>query len=105
MRATPVKTEISLLDHRLSAMEEQLDVMKDDLKSVSHNTEKLIDSIIGNSLTNSDGLVAKYKEIKIKVNEHEELVKKLKWFWLGVFTFGSLVAIIIEIVLKSLFGL
>jgi chromosome segregation ATPase len=106
MRTTaPVKAEISLLEHRLSSMESQLDDMKIDLKSVSHNTEKLIDSIIGNSLTQSDGLVAKYKEIKSKVNEHEELVKKLKWFWLGVFTLGSLVAIIIQIILKLLFGL
>jgi chromosome segregation ATPase len=106
MRATaPIKTEISLLEHRLSAMESQLDDMKIDLKNVSHNTEKLIDSIIGNSLTQSDGLVAKYKEIKSKVNEHEELVKKLKWFWLGVFTLGSLIAIIIQIILKLLFGL
>jgi chromosome segregation ATPase len=106
MRTTPtIKTEISLLDHRLSSMETQLEDMKVDLKSVSHNTEKLIDSIIGNSLTQSDGLVTKYKEIKAKVNEHEELVKKLKWFWLGVFTLGSLMAIIIEIVLKTLFGL
>lgn len=105
MRTTPVKAEISVLEHRLSAMESQLDDMKVDLKSVSHNTEKLIDSIIGNSLTQSDGLVTKYKEIKAKVNDHEELVKKLKWFWLGVFTLGSLMAIIIEIVLKILFGL
>ena len=105
MRTTPIKAEITLLEHRLSAMETQLEDMKIDLKSVSHNTEKLIDSIIGNSLTHSDGLVAKYKEIKVKVNEHEELVKKLKWFWLGVFTLGSLMAIIIEIILKTLFGL
>ena len=105
MRTAPVKAEISLLEHRLSAMESQLDDMKIDLKSVSHNTEKLIDSIIGNSLTQSDGLVTKYKEIKAKVNEHDELVKKLKWFWLGVFTLGSLMAIIIEIILKTLFGL
>lgn len=105
MRNTPIKADIPVFEHRLSVMESQLSDMKIDLKNVSHNTEKLIDSIIGNSLTQSDGLVTKYKEIKTKVNEHEELVKKLKWFWLGVFTLGSLVAIIIQIVLKTLFGL
>jgi hypothetical protein len=38
--------------------------------------------------------------MKEKVDDHDQSLKKVKWFWLGVISVGTALAILIQFVLK-----
>ena len=94
------QTETSVLDYRLSTIEEQLEGLKSDMQDMSAKQTQIIEALLGNPISQTKGLSAELKEIKDKVSEHEEILKKLKWFWLGVVAFGSILAIVIQFIFK-----
>ena len=94
------QTDASVLDYRLSTIEDQLEGLKSDMQEMSSKQTQIIEALLGNPISQTKGLSAEFKEIKDKVHEHEEILKKVKWFWLGVVAFCSIVALIIESVFK-----
>jgi len=94
------QTDASVLDYRLSTIEDQLEGLKSDMQEMSSKQTQIIEALLGNPISQTKGLSAEFKEIKKKVFEHEEILKKVKWFWLGVVAFGSILAIIIELLFK-----
>lgn len=94
------QTDASVLDYRLSTIEDQLEGLKSDMQDMSSKQTQIIEALLGNPISQTKGLSAEFKEIKKKVFEHEEILKKVKWFWLGVVAFGSILAIIIELLFK-----
>jgi chromosome segregation ATPase len=97
-----VQTEISLLDHRLSMIEDQLEELKKELSDVSTKTSQLVDALSDNPLTQKKGIVSDIKDLKKKVYEHEEIVKKIKWSWWWIISIASVVSFIIQLILKFL---
>ncbi len=97
-----VQTEISLLDHRLSMIEDQLEELKKELSDVSTKTSQLVDALSDNPLTQKKGIVSDIKDLKKKVYEHEEIVKKIKWSWWWIISIASVVSFIIQLILKLL---
>jgi chromosome segregation ATPase len=95
-----VQTEISLLDHRLSTMEDQLEELKSQIQELNNKTNQLLDALVGNPISQAKGLATEFKEIKKKVYEHEELLKRLKWFWGGVLVLGTILAVVINFLLQ-----
>lgn len=94
-----LQTEISLMEQRLSIMENKLDDVESKLDIVDTKLNQVIEALIGNPLTKSNGLVEDLKETKIKVEQHDQSLKKVKWFWLGVISVGSALALIIQFVI------
>lgn len=94
------QTDASVLDYRLSTIEDQLEGLKSDMQDMSAKQTQIVEALLGNPISQTKGLSAEFKEIKKKVFEHEEILKKVKWFWLGVVAFGSILAIIIELLFK-----
>jgi hypothetical protein len=94
------QTESSVLDYRLSTIEDQLEGLKSDMQDMNSKQTQIIEALLGNPISQTKGLSAEFKEIKKKVFEHEEILKKVKWFWLGVVAFGSIMALIIELAFK-----
>ncbi len=97
-----VQTEISLLDHRLSMIEDQLEELKKELSDVSTKTSQLVDALSDNPLTQKKGIVSDIKDLKKKVYEHEEIVKKVKWSWWWIISIASVVSFLVQILLKLL---
>jgi len=97
-----IQTEITLMDARLSTMEEKLNDVESKLDSMDKKLTQVIDALIGNKLTQSNGLVADVKEISDIVEKHDEQLKKVKWFWLGVLSVGGVLAFLIELAIKFL---
>ena len=96
------QTQTSLLAYRLSAIEDQIGDLKSETNDIHNKTNQLIDAIIGNQLTNSQGLAQKMEQMEITLIRHEEVLKKVKWFWLGVVSVGSVLALIINLVINLL---
>jgi hypothetical protein len=94
------QTDASVLDYRLSTIEDQLEGLKSDMQEMSSKQTQIIEALLGNPISQTKGLSAEFKEIKAKVFEHEEILKRLKWFWLGVVALGSILAILIEFIFK-----
>jgi chromosome segregation ATPase len=95
-----VQTEISLLDHRLSMIEDQLEELKKELSEVSTKTTQLVDALSDNPLTQKKGISSDIKELKKKVYEHEEIVKKIKWSWWWIISIASVVSFLVQLILK-----
>ena len=95
-----VQTEISLLDHRLSMIEDQLDELKKELSEVSTKTTQLVDALSDNPLTQKKGISSDIKELKKKVYEHEEIVKKIKWSWWWIISIASVVSFLVQLIIK-----
>lgn len=94
--------EILLMKERLTTLETKIDDIESKLDSVDKKLTQVIDALIGNKLTQSNGLVADVKEIGDIVERHDEQLKKVKWFWLGVISVGGTLAFLIELVIKFL---
>jgi hypothetical protein len=95
------QTELLLLGHRLSSMETHLEGLTSDIHEIDQKTTQLIDALIGNKIAGNDGLTVQVKAISKKVEEHDEILKRFKWFWLGVVALGSLLAAIIQLFIKT----
>lgn len=95
-----VQTEISLLDHRLSMIEDQLEELKGEVKDLTAKTTQLVDALTDNPLTQKKGISSDIKELKEKVYEHEEIVKKIKWSWWWIISIASVISLIIQLILK-----
>ena len=95
-----VQTEISLLDHRLSTMEDQLEELKSQIQEINNKTNQLLDALVGNPISQAKGLATEFNEIKKKVYEHEEVLKQVKWFWAGVLVVGAILAVVINFLLQ-----
>ena len=91
-----IQTEISLLDHRLSTMEDQLEELKSQIQEINNKTNQLLDALVGNPISQAKGLAADFREIKKKVYEHDQVLKQVKWFWAGVLVVGTVLAVIIN---------
>lgn len=97
------QTESTLITYRLASIEDQLGGLKADMNDIHGKTNQLIDALIGNKLTNSKGLASKVEEIERKMLEHDDILKKVRWFWLGVISVGSGLALVINLLLKLFF--
>ena len=97
-----VQTEISLLDHRLSMIEDQLEELKDEVKDLTSKTSQLLDALTDNPITQKKGISSDIKELKKKVYEHEEIVKKIKWSWWWIISIASVISFLAQLLLKFL---
>jgi len=93
-------TEILLMKDRLTTMEEKLNDVESKLDSVDKKLSQVIDALIGNKLTQSNGLVADVKEIGELVDKHELLLNKFKWMWIGVVSVSTIIGFFIKFLLE-----
>ena len=98
------QTESTLITYRLAAIEDQLSDLKTDMNDITVKTNQLVDALIGNKLTHSAGLSERVDKIEKKQGEHEEILKKVRWFWLGVVTFGGIVGLLIDLCIRFFFS-
>lgn len=85
---------------RLTTMEEKLNDVESKLDSVDKKLSQVIDALIGNKLTQSNGLVADVKEIGELVDKHELLLNKFKWMWIGVVSVSTIIGFFIKFLLE-----
>jgi chromosome segregation ATPase len=104
-----IQTEISLLDQRLSAMEDQLDGIKADIQDnttqiveINAKMSQILEALMGNPITNSKGMVGNLRSIRETVRVHDEKIKKFTWFWYGVAAFAGVIISIITFIFKNL---
>lgn len=86
-----IQTEISLLDQRLSAMEDQLEGIKADIQDnttqiveINAKMSQILEALMGNPITNSKGMVGNLRSVREVVRVHDEKIKKFTWFWYGI---------------------
>lgn len=97
-----LQTEIALMESRLETMESKLDDVESKIDLMDKKLNQVIEALIGNQLTKSSGLVEDFKEVKGKVEKQEQSIKKVKWFWLGVVSVGTVLAALIQLAAKLL---
>lgn len=95
-----LQTEIALMESRLETMESKLDDVESKIDLMDKKLNQVIEALIGNQLTKSSGLVEDLKEVKDKVDHQEQSIKKVKWFWLGVVSVGTVLAALIQLAAK-----
>lgn len=88
--------QISLLEHRLSTMEEQLEVLSSNIRDLDRKTTQIVDALIGNELSNNKGLSEKIADLEKVVSEHEDVLKRVRYFWWGATAIGGVLAAIIQ---------
>ena len=89
-----------LIEYKISEIEDNLSSMKQEMTELNTKVSQLVDALIGNPLSTSDGLNEEFKRLKKKVYEHDEIVKKVKWSWWWIASIGTGIAILIQIILK-----
>jgi division protein CdvB (Snf7/Vps24/ESCRT-III family) len=97
-----IQTEITLMESRLSQMEEKLNDVESKLDSMDKKLTQVIDALIGNKLTQSNGLVADVKEIGELVDKHDELINKFKWMWVGVVSVSTIIGFFLKFILERI---
>jgi division protein CdvB (Snf7/Vps24/ESCRT-III family) len=95
-----IQTEITLMDSRLSQMEDKLNDVESKLDSMDKKLTQVIDALIGNKLTQSNGLVADVKEIGDLADKHELFLNKLKWMWIGVVSVSTIIGFFLKLLLE-----
>lgn len=103
------QTEISLLEQRLSSMEEQLDGIKSDIQDnngkigeLDAKVSQILEALMGNPITNSKGLVGNLRNMRETVKNHDEMIKKFTWFWYGISAFAGVIISILVFLFKYL---
>ena len=99
-----LQVEIQLMEQRLINVEDKLEKLETKIDSMDDKLNQVITALVGNKLTKSNGLSQDVDDIKTKVNQHEETIKKAKYFWLGVVALGSLIGIIINYIFRIFFN-
>lgn len=94
------QNDSTVLDYRLSTIEDQLEGLKSDMQDMNAKQTQIIDALLGNPLVHSKGLSADFREVKRKVYAHEKIIEKIKWSWWWVLGIGSAIAIIIQFLIK-----
>ena len=97
-----IQTEITLMESRLSTMEDKLNEVESKLDSMDKKLNQVIDALIGNKLTQSNGLVADVKEIGDIADKHELLLNKFKWMWIGVVSVSTIIGFLLKLLLEFL---
>jgi division protein CdvB (Snf7/Vps24/ESCRT-III family) len=95
-----IQTEITLMEARLSQMEDKLNDVESKLDSLDKKMSQVIDALIGNKLTKSNGLADDIREIGDLADKHEEIIKRAKWLWIGVVSVSTIIGFFIKIVLE-----
>lgn len=99
-----LQVEIQLMEQRLINVEDKLEKLEGKIDSMDEKLNQVISALVGNKLTKNNGLSQDVEDIKIKVTQHEETIKKAKYFWLGVVALGSLIGIIINYIFRIFFN-
>jgi glutamate/tyrosine decarboxylase-like PLP-dependent enzyme len=95
-----IQLEITLMENRLTTMENKLNDVESKLDALDGKMSQVIDAIIGNKLTKSNGLADDIREIGELADKHEEILKKTKWLWIGVVSVSTVIGFILKIVLE-----
>ena len=88
------------MDQRLGIMENKLNDVESKLDSMDKKLNQVVEALMGNPLVKDDGLVGKLNDIQGRVKDHDEVLKKVKYFWVGVVAVGGAIALIIEFINK-----
>jgi len=97
-----LQVEITLMESRISKMEEKLNDVESKLDSVDKKLNQVIDALIGNKLTQSNGLVADVKEIGDLVDSHEAFLNKTKWIWIGVVSVSTIIGFFLKFLIEHM---
>jgi len=97
-----IQTEITLMESRLSTMENKLNEVESKLDSMDKKLNQVIDALIGNKLTQGNGLVDDVKEIGNLADKHEETINKAKWVWIGVVSISTIIGFFLKLLLEFL---
>ena len=81
-------------------MENKLNDVESKLDSLDKKMSQVIDALIGNKLTKSNGLADDIREIGDLADKHEEIIKRAKWLWIGVVSVSTVIGFFIKIVLE-----
>lgn len=95
-----IQLEITLMENRLSTMEEKLNDVESKLDSLDSKMSQVIDALIGNKLTKSNGLADDIREIGELTDKHEEIINRAKWLWIGVVSVSTVIGFVLKIVLE-----
>ena len=72
------------MEQRLTNMEEKLSEVEDKIDTIDKKLNQVVEALVGNNIASTKGIVGEVKYIKSKVQEHEEIVKKIKYSWIIV---------------------
>jgi hypothetical protein len=93
-------TEILLTKERLTTLETKIDDIESKLDLMDRKLTQVIDALIGNKLTQSNGLVADVKDIGDLADKHELFLNKLKWMWIGVVSISTIIGFFLKLLLE-----
>jgi len=95
-----IQLEITLMENRLTTMENKLNDVESKLDSLDSKMSQVIDAIIGNKLTKSNGLADDIREIGKHTDKHEQIINRAKWLWIGVVSVSTVIGFLLKIVLE-----
>ena len=95
-----IQTEITLMENRLTTMENKLNDVESKLDSLDKKMSQVIDALIGNKLTKSNGLADDIREIGDLADKHEEIIKRAKWLWIGIVSVSTIIGFLLKLVLE-----
>ena len=90
--------EILLMEQRLTNMEEKLSEVEDKIDTIDKKLNQVVEALVGNDIASTKGIVGEVKYIKSKVEEHDEIVKKIKYGWIVI----AFVATVLAFISKSI---
>ena len=64
----------------------------------ARETNQVVEALVGNDIASTKGIVGEVKYIKSKVEEHDEIVKKIKYGWIVI----AFVATVLAFISKSI---
>jgi len=97
-----IELEIQLMEQRLTNVENKLSELESKIDGMDEKLNQVVSALVGNKLTHSNGLVQDLENIKDKIDAHDEIIKKAKYFWLGVVTIGTIIGIVINFLFRLL---
>lgn len=95
-----IQLEITLMENRLTTMENKLNDVESKLDALDGKMSQVIDAIIGNKLTKSNGLADDIREIGALADKHEEIIKRAKWLWIGIVSVSTMIGFLLKFILE-----
>ena len=97
-----IEVEIQLMEQRLTNVENKLSELESKIDGMDEKLNQVVSALVGNKLTKSDGLVQELDNIRDKIDAHDEIIKKVKYFWLGVVTIGTIIGVLVNFIFRIL---
>ena len=82
------------MEQRLTNMEEKLSEVENKIDTIDKKLNQVVEALVGNDIASSKGIVGDIQYVEQKVQEHEDIVKRIRYTWFIIAAIGGIVSFI-----------